>query len=62
MADDEATTQPMWQAVIERLNALEQRLNIRLDRIESEVKLVHAESLTLRTDLAELRNQLKLPA
>lgn len=62
MAEDEAITQPTLQSILERINSLEQRLNIRLDRIESEVKLVHAESLTLRPDLAELRNQLKLPA
>lgn len=62
MADSEATTQPMLQAILERINSLEQNLNIRLDQIEGEVKLVHSHTLTLRADLAELRKQLRLPA
>ena len=62
MEDSESITQPMLQSLLERINSLEQRLNIRLDRIESEVKLVHSETLTLRADLSELRNQLKLTA
>ena len=60
MEDNEATTQPMLQSILERINSLEQHLDIRLDRIESEVKLVHSQTLTLRADLNELRNQLKL--
>ncbi|HMF57965.1 MAG TPA: hypothetical protein VK619_16600 [Pyrinomonadaceae bacterium] len=62
MEDSEATTQPMLQSILERINSLEQHLNIRLDRIESEVKLVHSQTLTLRADLSELRTQLKLTA
>jgi len=62
MEDNEATTQPMLQSILERINSLEQHLDIRLDRIESEVKLVHPQTLTLRADLNELRNQLKLTA
>jgi hypothetical protein len=62
MADEEATTQPMLKAMLERINSLEQHLDIRLDRIESEVKLVHSQTLSLRADLTELRNQLKIPA
>ena len=62
MEDDEPKTRPMLQSIMERINSLEQHLNIRLDRIESEVKLVHSQTLTLRADLSELRSQLKLTA
>ena len=44
------------------LNDLKANFNVRLDRIGSEVKLVHSETLTLRADLTELRHQLNLPA
>ena len=62
MEDNEAATQPMLPSILERINSLEQHLDIRLDRIESKVKLVHSQTLTLRADLNELRNQLKLTA
>jgi hypothetical protein len=56
------TTQPMLDAILDRLKRLEQHLNIRLDRIESEVKLVHSETLALRADFAEFRERSKEPA
>jgi hypothetical protein len=56
---DDATTKPMLESILARLNSIEQRLNIRLDRIESEVKLVHSETLSLRADFAEFREHSK---
>ncbi len=38
---------------------VEERLNVRLDRIESEVKLTHSGFYALRADFNELRAQLK---
>ncbi|MBV9958433.1 MAG: hypothetical protein JO360_08430 [Acidobacteria bacterium] len=52
-----AQTQPMLDALLDRFRRLEQNLNIRLDRIESEVKLVHSETLALRADFAEFRER-----
>lgn len=48
----------------ERLAKFEERLNVRLDRIEAEVKITHSELYTLRADFTELRAQLRerLPA
>ncbi|HEY9286179.1 MAG TPA: hypothetical protein VIP46_22195 [Pyrinomonadaceae bacterium] len=48
----------------ERLTKFEERLNVRLDRIEAEVKITHSELYTLRADFTELRAQLRehLPA
>lgn len=48
----------------ERLAKFEERLNVRLDRIEAEVKITHSELYTLRADFIELRAQLReqLPA
>jgi chaperonin cofactor prefoldin len=45
-----------------QIKELETSFNIRLDRIESEVKLVHSQTFSLRADLTELRHQLNLPA
>jgi hypothetical protein len=56
---DEVDTKPMLDALMERIKSLGQRLNIRLDRIESEVKLVHSEVLSLRADFAESRERSK---
>jgi hypothetical protein len=58
---DNAQTQPMLDALLDRLRRLEQNLNIRLDRIESEVKLVHSETLALRADFGEFRERSKEP-
>ena len=58
---DSAQTQPMLDALLDRLRRLEQNLNIRLDPIESEVKLVHSETLALRADFAEFRERSKEP-
>ena len=48
----------------ERLARTEARLQVRFDRMESEVKLTHSELYALRADFAELKAQLKehLPA
>lgn len=47
-----------------RLAETEARLHVRLDRIESEVKLTHSEFYALRADFIELKAQLReqLPA
>ena len=50
---DNADAKLMLDAFMERLMTLEQRLNIRLYRIESEVKLVYSQVCSLRTDFAE---------
>jgi hypothetical protein len=42
-----------------RMDDLERRLFVRLDRIESEVKLTHFEFYDLRADFRELRGALK---
>lgn len=52
-------TQPTIQTILERLAAIEGRLNVRLDRIESEVKQTHSEFYALRADFTELRNALR---
>ncbi|PYS49040.1 MAG: hypothetical protein DMF68_11280 [Acidobacteria bacterium] len=62
-------TKPTIETVLERINALDQTLNvridklqdqvnIRLDRIESEVKKTHSEFYDLRADFRELRSAL----
>lgn len=51
---------PHWREG--RIDKLEEKINIRLDRIESEVKLVHSETLALRADFAEFRERSKEPA
>ncbi len=43
----------------ERLAETEARLQVRFDRIESEVKMTHSELYALRADFVELRAQLK---
>ena len=61
-------TKPTIETVLERINVLEQGLNnrihkmeerigIRLNRIESEVKATRSEFLTLRADVNEARQQ-----
>ena len=61
---DVLTTQPTIQALLERIVAMEERLNVRLDRIEAEVKQTHSEMYTMRADFTELRVALRehLPA
>lgn len=58
--------------VLERLNAIEKtqvalqdsfvKMDVRLDRIESEVKQTHSELYTLRADFKEFRAHFKEPA
>jgi hypothetical protein len=43
------------------LNDLKANFNVRLDRLERDIKLVHSLTFGLRADLTELRHQLKLP-
>ncbi|HLL77195.1 MAG TPA: hypothetical protein VK421_18220 [Pyrinomonadaceae bacterium] len=54
----------LTRAIDERIAQTEARLQVRFDRIESEVKLTHSELYALRADFIELRAQLKehLPA
>jgi hypothetical protein len=40
---------------------LRANFNVRLDRLERDIKLVHSMTFDLRADLTELRHQLKLP-
>ena len=63
---DELTTQPTLQTLLEMMRELrdgaakmEERLNVRLDRIEAEVKQTHSEMYTLRADFTELRAALR---
>ncbi|HKC62392.1 MAG TPA: hypothetical protein VKB86_02085 [Pyrinomonadaceae bacterium] len=62
-------TKPTIETVLERINALDQTLNVRIDklqdqvnirlnRIESEVKKTHSEFYDLRADFRELRSAL----
>jgi hypothetical protein len=52
------------ETLLERMNKLEERLFIRLDRIEAEVKQSHSEMYALRADFTELRAAIRehLPA
>ena len=68
---DELTTQPTLETLLEMMREMrdgvtkmEERLNVRLDRIEAEVKQTHSEMYTLRADFTELRAALRenLPA
>ena len=43
------------------LNDLKANFNVRLDRLERDIKLVHSMTFGLRADLTELRHQLKIP-
>ena len=52
---DEYATKPTLETLLDRLVAMEERLNIRLDRIEAEVKLTRSEFLTLRADFREFK-------
>jgi len=66
MSDDPTTnieekyqTKPTIETILERINALDERLGVRLDRIESEVKLTHSELYALRADFTELKGAIK---
>ena len=59
---DDAQTRPTIETILKRMEAMETRLNIRLDRIEAEVKATHSELFTLRADFTEFRAQFKQPA
>lgn len=68
---DNLTTKPTLDTLMDMMRELrdgmakfEERLNVRLDRIEAEVKITHSELYTLRADFTELRAQLRehLPA
>jgi hypothetical protein len=52
-------TQPTIQTVLERLAQIEERLNVRLDRIESLGNTTRGEMLALRADFTELRGAVK---
>jgi hypothetical protein len=65
MADD-MTTRPTIETVLERIGALEKKMDERFDRVDNEIDRVasvphstKAEMLTLRADFRELRTQLK---
>ena len=72
--EEKYQTKPTIETVLEMLAAfgdemrdgftrIERRLDvldIRLDRIESEVKLTHSELYDLRADFKELKNSLKV--
>jgi len=56
---DEAITQPTIQTLLERMDQMEERLTVRLDRIDSMVHTTRGEMLAMRADFSELRGQLK---
>ncbi len=67
---DEAITQPTIQTLLERMDqmekrigsnqaAMEERLTVRLDRIDSMVHATRGEMLAMRADFSELRGQLR---
>jgi len=56
---NEKVTKPTVETVLERLVALEERMGIRLDRIESVVNATRAEMLDLRADFREVRTQFR---
>jgi chaperonin cofactor prefoldin len=63
---NELTTQPTLETLLEMMREvrdnvtkLEERLNVRLDRIEAEVKQSHSEMYTMRADFTELRAALR---
>jgi hypothetical protein len=67
---DEKVTKPTIETVLERMNAMEQRINermndmeerfgVRLDRIESVGNLTRSEMLDLRADFRELRKEIR---
>ncbi len=67
---DEAITQPTIQTLLERMDqmekrigsnqaAMEERLTVRLDRIDGMVHTTRGEMLAMRADFSELRGQLR---
>jgi hypothetical protein len=70
---DDAVTKPTLGTILERINSLgdevkclrnefvifRERVELRLDRIESMTNQTRAEMLTLRADFREFRTQLK---
>ncbi len=68
MSDENVTT-PTIEKILERIALMEarladklERLDVRLDRIESEVKQTHSELFTLRADFLEFSRSHKEPA
>ena len=57
--EEKYQTKPTIETILERINALDERLGVRLDRIESEVKLTHSELYALRADFTELKGAIK---
>ncbi|HKC65771.1 MAG TPA: hypothetical protein VKB86_19165 [Pyrinomonadaceae bacterium] len=57
-------TKPTIETVLESISELRVDMQIRLDRIESEVKQTHSELYSLRADFIELKRSLgeHLPA
>jgi hypothetical protein len=56
---DEKVTKPTIETVLERIADMEERLGVRLDRIESVGNATRSEMLDLRADFRELRTQLR---
>ncbi len=56
---EENITKPTIGALLERMAGMEERLGVRLDRIESVANITRGEMLELRADFRELRRQLK---
>ncbi len=66
---DENVTKPTIETILERIALMEarltdrlERMDVRLDRIESEVKQTHSELFTLRADFKEFSRSHKEPA
>ena len=55
----EKVTKPTIETVLERMTGMEERLGVRLDRIESVVHSTRGEMLELRADFRELNIKLK---
>ena len=56
---NEKVTKPTIETVLERVAGMEERLGVRLDRIESVVHSTRGEMLELRADFRELNIKLK---
>jgi hypothetical protein len=56
---DDNITKPTIGTLLERMDGMEERLGVRLDRIESVANITRGEMLELRADFRELRRQLK---
>ena len=56
---DEKVTKPTIETVLERVAGMEERLGVRLDRIESVVHSTRGEMLELRADFRQLNINLK---